>query len=56
MTDQSKVEVRVQETLDEELSVEELEGAAGGAVSGNTNCTLSCPTNVNCARVCGPGD
>jgi hypothetical protein len=54
MSDQSTVDVKVQERVEEELSVEELEEAAGGAAAGNTNCSLSCPTNVNCATVCGP--
>jgi len=41
---------RIQNHQDDELSVEELEDAAGGSLPGaNTNCTLSCPTNVNCS-------
>jgi hypothetical protein len=57
MSDQSKVEVKVQERVEEELSVEELEDAAGGGLSGaNTNCSFSCPTNVNCATICGASD
>jgi hypothetical protein len=49
---------RIQNRQEEELSVEELEDAAGGAglPGANTNCSLSCPTNVNCATVCGASD
>ncbi|HSU14684.1 hypothetical protein [Longimicrobium sp.] len=38
---------------DDELSVDELEAAAGGADPGNTNCVAGCG-NSNCAAGCGP--
>ena len=37
---------------DDELSVEELEEAAGGGLADNTNCGSTC--NTNCTTVCGP--
>ena len=38
---------------DDELSVEELEEAAGGAEASNTNCAVACD-NTNCVVGCGP--
>ncbi|HSU14677.1 hypothetical protein [Longimicrobium sp.] len=38
---------------DDELSVEELDGVAGGEGTGNTNCVAGCG-NSNCSAGCGP--
>ncbi|HSU14681.1 hypothetical protein [Longimicrobium sp.] len=38
---------------DDELSVEELESAAGGVEGNNTNCVSGCG-NTNCVTGCGP--
>jgi hypothetical protein len=37
----------------DELSVDELEEAAGGVEGTNTNCVAACG-NTNCAGACGP--
>ncbi|HSU14679.1 hypothetical protein [Longimicrobium sp.] len=38
---------------DDELTVEELETAAGGVEGNNTNCVAGCG-NSNCVASCGP--
>ncbi|HSU15719.1 hypothetical protein [Longimicrobium sp.] len=35
---------------EDELSVEELEDAAGGIIGDNTNCSQGCTSNSNCGR------
>ena len=39
---------------DDELTLEELEEAAGGAEGANTNCATSC-NNTNCVQGCTGG-